>query len=143
MQSTTGTLLGVRWGIEGTQSSYLGCIQRTAQQQRSRCENKFVLLFIYFMLFFFFFLVQLLLPAHTPEIAAESFQATHAYENSFFWVTSHAFLFAWFSFYSFYSLISLPFSFEFAHSSYSCKDVKYLMRKPTQETQRGKKEMEL
>ena len=58
-------------GIEGTQSSYLGCAQGQLSSS-SRYENKFVLLFICF----FFFLVQLLLPTHTPEIAAESFQAT-------------------------------------------------------------------
>ena len=40
-------LLGVRGGIEETQSSYLGCAQ-VQLSSSSRCDNMFVLLFICF-----------------------------------------------------------------------------------------------
>ena len=125
MQRVTGTLLGVRGGLEGTQSSYLGCAQGQLSSS-SRCENKFVLLFICF------FFGPTTSPNPYPRNSCRKLPGhPHVKTHSFGVILSCLLVCLILSFYSFYSLISLPFSFNLLTPSYSCKDVKYLMRKPT------------
>ena len=119
------SLAGGEGGIEGTQSSNLGCAQDSSAAEAASVKTS---LLCYLSVFF----GPATSPNPHPRNSCRKIPGHSHVKTCPFRITLSCLLVCLIlSFFSFCFLISLPFSFTSLTHPYSCKDVKYLMRKPT------------